>query len=296
MNTLFFAFAPSSEPGQELPNLVEEEEAIRKILRSREQEGEYHADFLSYGSLQRIISRLYDYRDDLVWFHFSGHANKHNLLLKDKETKGEGILHLLKQCPKLKGVVLNGCSTQWQAAQLRLAGIPVVIGTSSLVEDEKAKEFSIGFYDQINRGKSVTESFEMAIGGSIAQGVEQIYRGGYPPDDEEEEASLWGILTADEEAKKLKLPFSGESLEELKSRLKKSLSLDLGKTLNELYDLVNDNSSKQNLVIQILGQFNTNKKRENAGLAYPQDIAITNNRIRNAATSLVNELEKDDLR
>ena len=51
-------------------------------------------------------------------------------------------------CPNLKLVVLNGCSTYGQVDELLKEGVPVVIATSSPVEDRKATLFSNTFYQR----------------------------------------------------------------------------------------------------------------------------------------------------
>ena len=295
MNTLFFAFANSTQPGYELPTLVEEEEAIKEVLRAGELAGEYNTDFLSFGSLPLIARRLQSLKDNLVWFHYSGHAEKSGLLLKDKEIRGEGMIHLLKQCPNLKGVVLNGCSTQWQAAQLLEVGIPVVIGTSSPVEDTKATQFSKGFYNLLSKKITVADAFEMAMGEVLAMDNVDYYRGGQPPGDEEE-APLWGLLTKNEEAIQLKLPFGGESIAELKQRLLFLSVTDLEGALNELLGLIKTTSRDYASLIGFLGQYSVAENQEQQRTVSQEYIDLSYRRIRASLTEFINDLEEEDLK
>ncbi|MFT4759011.1 MAG: hypothetical protein ACI9XO_000953 [Paraglaciecola sp.] len=296
MNILYFAFANSTLPGQELPTLVEEEKNIRDILQQGVSDGEYQMERESFGNLHRISKHLQEFRDDLVWFHYSGHAEKNSLILGDEEARGEGIVHLLKQCPKLKGVVLNGCSTKWQAEQLIEAGIPLVIGTSSPVEDKKATYFSMGFYNMLSKKDAVNEAFDMAIGEVMGMGEVEFFRGGRPPKEEKAESTKWLLLHQDEDALTLKLPFGGELLEELKDRLTKLTTTDVGKTLDEMYALMDKESLRFNTVILLMGQYNQARRRELDGIARTGDTDIAYARVRNAVMSTLKDLEEEDLK
>lgn len=296
MNILYFAFANSTLPGQELPTLVEEQQSISDILQAGEKAGEYQTKQESFGNLHRISKHLQEFRDDLVWFHYSGHAEKDALILGNEEARGEGIVHLLKQCPKLKGVVLNGCSTKWQAEQLIEAGIPIVIGTSSPVEDKKATYFSMGFYNMLSKKDAVNEAFDMAIGEVMGMGDVKFFRGGRPPKELTEDSTQWLLLHKDDDALTLKLPFGGELLEELKDRLTTLTTTDVGKTLDELYAIMDKESSKFNTIVLVMGQYNQARRRELDGIARQGDTDIAYARVRNSVMAVLRDLEEGDLK
>lgn len=294
MNILYFAFANSET--QRLPNLEQEERDIKAALETGVKNGDYRLVQDSFANLDSIANTLQEHLDNLVWFHYSGHAEKDALILNDEEIRSKGIAHLLKQCPKLKGVVLNGCSTKWQAEELRAAGIPVVVGTSAPVEDKKATKFSQIFYKMLNKGKVVEQSFEMAMGAVLGIDDVDYFRGGRPPKEEKINAPLWGLFNEDEDALQLKLPFGGESLDELKDRLTTLTTTDVGKTLDELFAIIDKESSKFNTIVLVMGQYNQARRRELDGIARQGDTDIAYARVRNSVMAVLRDLEEEDLK
>lgn len=297
MNILLFSFANSKDTSQQLPNLIEEATKIEAALEDGVKKNDYRVVTDNFASLDRVANKLVEHQDELVWFHYSGHAEKDTLILNDEQISGKGIAHLLKQCPKLKGVVLNGCSTKWQAEQLRTAGIPVVIGTSAPVEDLKAMKFAVFFYKMLNRGKTVEEAFTMGMGVpmSMDDAIED-FRGGGPPEELLDDAPLWGLFHEDEDALTLKLPFGSESIDDLKKRLKKLASSDMRKTLDELELVLNDDSRAYNSYSNLISRHNRNTRREDSGTATQASIDIAYNQILAALQSLIEDLDKDDLK
>jgi len=296
MNILYFAFANSQEAGGHLPNLVQEESDIKNALEDGVGKGDYRLVQDSFASLDGIAEMLQKHQDNLVWFHYSGHAERDALILNDEEIRSKGIAHLLKQCPKLKGVVLNGCSTKWQAEELREAGIPVVIGTSAPVEDVKAMKFAGLFYKMLNRGKTVEQSFEMGMGVVLGEADVEYFRGVRPPKEEKTDKPLWGLFNEDDDALALKLPFGSESIDDLKKRLNKLVQSDMKKTLNELELVLKDDSRAYNSYINLSSRYNRNKSRENGGTANQSSIDITYNQVLGALRSLIQDLDKEDLK
>lgn len=296
MNILLFTFANSKDASQQLPSLIEEQTKVEAALEDGIKRGDYRIVLDSFASLDRVANLIVKHQDELVWFHYSGHAEKDTLILNDEHVHGKGIAHLLKQCPKLKGVVLNGCSTKWQAEQLRAAGISVVVGTSAPVEDLKATKFSILFYKMLNRGKTVEKAFEMGMGVVMSMDDEvEDFRGGGPPPELLEDAPLWGLFNENEEALALKLPFGSESIEDLKKRLFKLAQSDMKKTLEELELVLDDDSQAYNSLINLMSRYNRNARKEDSGTASQASIDIAYNQILGGLQSLIQELDKEDL-
>ena len=162
MDILFLSFA--NQQAQPLPKLQEEDDAINRLLspRAKQQHFLLHRD--SFVTLDKLPSYLTLYRDDLVLFGFSGHAGRDALLLADGSAAGSGLAQMLGQCPKLKLVLLNGCSTGGQVAQLLEAGVPVVIATTAPVSDASAAFFSTHFFEALQQQFTIREAFDMAKG------------------------------------------------------------------------------------------------------------------------------------
>ncbi len=164
MDYVFLAFSNSHQVP--LPHLREEDETIYRLFLQRQLKGHVHIHRDSYATRENLVSHLSELKDDLILFHFSGHAGAHKILLEDQETHGRGIATLLGQCPKLKLIVLNGCSTSDQVKQLQeIKSHPVIIATHSPIGDQKASEFSKEFYQEmLGRLNSISNSFTAGLG------------------------------------------------------------------------------------------------------------------------------------
>lgn len=160
MDTLLLTFANQS--ADLLPTLQEEDDTLNRLLSPRAKERHFLLHRDSFVTLEKLPGYITLYRDDLALFMFSGHAGRDQLLLGDGAAQAGGLAQMLGQCPKLKLVFLNGCSTQGQVAQLLAAGIPVVIATSAPVSDRKATFFSIRFFEALQQQFTLREAFDMA--------------------------------------------------------------------------------------------------------------------------------------
>ena len=174
MEVIFLAYSNSQT--SPLPSLQEEDTQIYRLLSARAWKQHYYIHREPFASIQSISEYLVVYRNYISYFLFSGHAGRDMLLLDDEEGRSEGITQLLKQCPKLKIVFLNGCSTEGQVQALLDAGIPVVIATSAPVGDQKAKDFSIRFFQTMAEHGTIGEAFEFASGQVLANAAIEIKR------------------------------------------------------------------------------------------------------------------------
>lgn len=109
------------------------------------------------------IMRAFNRFDGLVaGFHYGGHAHGRGLGLEDAEGQAEGLAQLLGRQKRLQFVFLNGCSTGPQVKRLLQLGIPVVIATSSLIDDSKASEFAGYFYEKLANRGTLRQAFDYA--------------------------------------------------------------------------------------------------------------------------------------
>jgi hypothetical protein len=200
--TLLFAFANSSSDS--LPALEEEYNALSEMLAARKKGDDFHIEALPFAAPDQISRFIGLHREDLVLFHYSGHAGRDLLLLKDQVARSEGIAHLLRQCPRLQVVVLNGCSTRGQVEAL-MDHVPVIISTSAPVQDHIACRFSINLYEALERGDSLRQGFELALGAAKTEKPIHEYRGIVTRSSASDEP-LWGISYKDEAALEFTLP------------------------------------------------------------------------------------------
>jgi hypothetical protein len=64
----------------------------------------------------------------------------------------------------LKLVFLNGCSTKGQVELLFAAGVKAVIATSRPINDPKAKDFAVAFYEALANKRTIKRAFDLAKG------------------------------------------------------------------------------------------------------------------------------------
>lgn len=228
MDLLFLAFANS--PENPLPTLKEEDDQVYSTLvrRSVQQHFAIHRD--SATSVSKLTEYLVLFRDYITLFHFSGHAGRDALLLEKQPANATGIADLLEQCPKLKLIVLNGCSTQGQVERLlALKNKPVVIATSAPVGDRAATQFSISFFQALGEQfLSIEEAFQAGIGAAkTVAGEELSVNRGFELPARKSDQPVWGLFCENPSALQWKLPATpiqqlageGEPNEQLIGRL-----------------------------------------------------------------------------
>ncbi len=195
-NRIFLVYANNKD--RPLPTLREEDDKLFELLSQREQKEHFKLHRDSYITTRKLGRYLNQYRDEIILFHYSGHADRDQLFLEDKPAMARGVANFLAKCPNLKLVVLNGCSTQGQVRRLLdLETKPVVIATNAPVGDHSATLFSISFYEQFcMQEKTVKESFDIALNQvqlsekdvSVTKGV------GIQTNRSGENEAVWGLF------------------------------------------------------------------------------------------------------
>ncbi|MDW3651813.1 MAG: CHAT domain-containing protein [Bacteroidia bacterium] len=163
---IFLAFAnPSLNP---LSELIEENKVIYRTLLSGEEEDRYMIHQEAHTSINSLFYYLNRFSNRVFLFHFAGHADMDHILLQEEGSDTPeltfmgGVIPKLAQQKNLKCVMLNGCSTNTHAEKLLELGIPAVIGTSSPINDTKAREFATDFYQSLAAGHTILEAFDSA--------------------------------------------------------------------------------------------------------------------------------------
>lgn len=162
MNIILLAYA--NDPGHPLSFLQDEDAEVNKILSPLISTNEWHIVREQYARTEDIIYQLELHADQIAIFAYSGHANGRQLIMEDQAANAEGVAELLGNCPNLKLVILNGCSTIGQVKRLLEVGVPVVIATSAPIEDKAATHFAISFFRNFCvYHKNIKEAFESGI-------------------------------------------------------------------------------------------------------------------------------------
>jgi hypothetical protein len=194
MDVLFFTFA--NDPLQPLPTLQKEKDEISDFLTRGEQEGRYNIHMEQPARRERIAQYLTGFHQDIVLFHYSGHAGRDALWTREEASQAGGIAQLLGQCPRLKLVFLNGCSTQGQVKALWEAGVPVIIATSAPVDDRTATTFAIRFYQALSSEVNLETAFNFAKGDALAlkADLDIPLKRGIQFREERNEEPVWGLF------------------------------------------------------------------------------------------------------
>ncbi|GGD73449.1 hypothetical protein GCM10011514_41880 [Emticicia aquatilis] len=159
-----------ANPDDNLENLLNEKAKVVEIIERRNVKDDF--DYKVVSTRVEIVDFLKNEinRENLLLFSYSGHSAGDKLITEQEQTESIGIVQLLALCPNLKLLVLNGCSTKGWIQQLEISfhknqfKLPVIIATSSKVQDKVAADFGIAFFEQLFEfGLSFQKSFDIAI-------------------------------------------------------------------------------------------------------------------------------------
>lgn len=167
---IFLAFANDQvNTAKYLRGLAQELRGIRNSLAPARQAQAVEIVERANATLGDIIDVFQDpvYSGRIRIFHYGGHADSYQLLLEGEHNEvqiahSEGFTKFLANQENLEMVFLNGCSTKAQALDMRAAGIPSVIATSSEINDDIAQRFALRFYKGLAGYASVEKSFSDA--------------------------------------------------------------------------------------------------------------------------------------
>lgn len=157
-----FLFAFADDKDDHLGELNREKLKIAEILTNRQSEGHLLVDN-NASTISFLRHQLLKYKPQVNVLHFSGHANSKQLRFEDQTTYLEGLIKSIQLQTNLQLVFLNGCSTKGQVNKLLDSGVPAVIATSVDVNDKRASDFAIAFYEALEKNQTIYESFFIAI-------------------------------------------------------------------------------------------------------------------------------------
>ena len=194
---IFLAYANSE--GESLKHLETEYKNTLEVFETESESIEVQAKFGI--KVKDIIDFILAYKNQIIAFQFSGHANKDTIILEDDEANSYGVIKFLAQCPKLQLIILNGCSTKEQAEMiLKVEQLPaIVISTSAPVSDLSASRYAATFWDVLYAKKdSYLKSHNAGLAAAeILKGEQKIIptRNAGFSDSKNEGSVLWDIST-----------------------------------------------------------------------------------------------------
>jgi hypothetical protein len=207
---LFIAFANDVEnPARNLTGLRSEFENIRAAFASVTGADDScellaHEECTGEGLVEPF------YRNQVVIFHYAGHASPDSLLLQTGDghnapASRQRFEDFLKLQSRLRLVFLNACMTRDWAAALVEHGV-CVVATSRCIEDSVAPRFAHNFYNQIAQGRTIAEAFEVVSKGCASAEEHQIaLRGVAAAENDHVSDGLPWALYGSESAKQWKL-------------------------------------------------------------------------------------------
>ncbi|MEO0732139.1 MAG: AAA family ATPase, partial [Bacteroidota bacterium] len=156
-----------NESDHKLDLLDRERKDVEALLESAVEKELCAYKSIASAEVADVRKALDKHGNELTVFHYAGHASAYDLFLRQfsdgrEERADPAVLaqYLRRRAPNLQLVVLNGCCTAQQAKHYLGTGIPLVIGTSTLVEDDLALAFSRIFYEQLAAGASFQSAYE----------------------------------------------------------------------------------------------------------------------------------------
>lgn len=162
---ILLAFADNLE--SPLPKLQEEKDGIQTHLQAASDKGLCEFILIERAGIDEILAAFQEFPNQIVIFHFAGHAGAFQLCLETASGNEEiahagGLAAFLGLQKGLELVFLNGCSTQKQVDLLLHSGLSSVIATSQAISDPVASDFSIRFYQSLGSGDSLDKSYREA--------------------------------------------------------------------------------------------------------------------------------------
>lgn len=119
----------------------------------------------SAATIDDLIHYFTIFNNNIIIFHYGGHAGNKEIFLQDASANAQGLAKLLATQSELKLVFLNGCSTKGQVEHLLKLGIKAIIATNVAIGDGTATDFATHFYSALSEMQSIEEAFNTAAAG-----------------------------------------------------------------------------------------------------------------------------------
>lgn len=147
----------------ELPELVREENEIRKVFADLHDEGFVEVICRHQLQIEEIFEDIDRYGDRIQIIHMAGHSDSDYLQLtsggSNAKARAMGLGKRFGQLESLVLVFLNGCKNLGQVERMLAAGVSGVIATNKSVGDDSASIFSSQFYKALAEGASIDGAF-----------------------------------------------------------------------------------------------------------------------------------------
>lgn len=149
-----------------LEGLNQERINVREKLNPAVLEGRCEVIIEPTASIEDIFTLFNKYKDRIVVFHYSGHAEQTGLFLESGFANANGLADLFGMQKNLKLVFLNGCSSVAQVQNIQKQNIPNIIATVQDIPDKLAVDFASYFYQALGEAPAyftIQDSFKNAV-------------------------------------------------------------------------------------------------------------------------------------
>ena len=158
----------ANTPADYLDQVQAEVEGIRIALAKARQQNFCDIRELNQFTFEKLFTEFNDLNlsHRISMLHYTGHSQSTGLLTResgeDKLLHADKLRGFLQAQNNLKFVFLNSCYSEAIAEQLVNAGIPVVIGTDSGIQDTSARKIATKFYELLGgSSKTINQAFEL---------------------------------------------------------------------------------------------------------------------------------------
>ncbi len=205
-----FLFSFANDKAYKL-QLDEEWKKIKQALQGMRDTGRVELDIIPGADLSDIWHQVNHLHRRLAIFHYGGHSDGSGLDLLDTKLEGKNLATLLGQEKQLRLVFLNGCANKTHVQTLLDQGVPAIIATSTLINDDKAIQLATQFYIALNSGKSIKDAFDTAASfvNNVATSEVIGYRDIVSLNGEESDTFPWGLYTKDDTGLNWSIPELG---------------------------------------------------------------------------------------
>ncbi|MEL7499474.1 MAG: CHAT domain-containing protein [Planctomycetota bacterium] len=154
-----------ADPLRDLDNLKRETSGLRSVFRNS---SVFEVRILQHPSLAEIEDVFQLNRNQIVLFHYSGHADGFRQMMESEAGTTEvvrvsGFASFLASQRGLRFVFLNGCSTKLQKEAFFDAGVPAVLATTEDIDDQLAADFSLRFYRGLLSEADLQTAYDEAV-------------------------------------------------------------------------------------------------------------------------------------
>lgn len=148
-------YSSFSNPSGDLGELQQEFAGLFNFFNSNSIKKKVDFEFGMNASVDALTSKIIAGQKEIRLFHFSGHSGGSGLDFPQSQFTAEQVSNFFNSISaddsKIDCVFLNGCENEKIVGML--SGVPVIIGTTSRIQDKTAGKFTLDFFTALIKGE-----------------------------------------------------------------------------------------------------------------------------------------------